>query len=436
MSSSSSPAAPRATRRELWAWASYDWANSAFSTLSITIVVAYIQKVVFPEAEWGSIGATVWAWGIAGSMLAAAILSPITGALADARANKRGWLAATALGGAAAGLLLAAAPPDRPWLVTGLFVITAFMFELSLGYYNGFLPEIANEHDMNRVSAWGFALGYIGGGVALIFALLVVFFGESVGIASRSDQLRIGILIMALWWGLFSLPAVWVLRDRSPPRRERASMLWAMRQALGEVKHTLANIRRFRTLAFFLVGFLFYNDGVQTVISQASTFAIRVLEFTDEELIGVILMIQFLAFPGAMLVGWLSDRVGQKAALHGCLAVWVGLLVVAYFINTKAQFWILGVVVAMVMGGIQSVSRAIMGRMTPARHAAEFFGFFNLSGKATSFLGTFTFGLVIATAGSARLAIVSLLVFFFIGWALIFKLDFNRGQQEALAAER
>ncbi len=417
---------------EVFAWATYDWASSAYSTLSITILVAYLQRVVFPSEQYGDAGALVWAWGISGSMLLAAVVSPVVGAMADANANKRTWLAITGLGGAVAAVILGLTPTEWPWVVVAFFFLTSLCFELSLGFYNGFLPEIADEESMNRMSAWGYGLGYIGGALALVLAILVMQYGGRMGITGTGVQLRAGLLIMGAWWGLFTLPTVWVLRDRRRPPEHRKPLVAASRQAVREVGHTLRNIRHFKMLAIFLLGFLFYNDGIQTVISQASTFAIKDLEFATSELIGLILMIQFLAMPGALLVGWLGDRIGQKATLMGCLAVWVGLVVAAYFIHSKVPFWFLGAVLSLVMGGTQSISRAIMGMMTPERHTAEFFGFFNLSGKATSFLGTFLFGLVIVLTGSSRQAIVSLLIFFLIGWALAVRVNIAEGRRQAL----
>jgi UMF1 family MFS transporter len=411
----------------------YDWANSAYSTLSITIVFQYLTTVVFPpESIWGP---TVYAWGIALSMFTAALLSPILGALADARANKRKWLAFTSLCGAGAAVVMALAPPELPWLVTILFVTVGLMFELSLGFYNGFLPEIADQHRINRVSAWGYALGYLGGALALVLAICVTLFGNRFGLPELSGQLRGGILIMGLWWGLFTLPTLWVLRDRGQPRQQGLPVAAAVGVAISEVGHTLGNVRRYRMLALFLLGFLLYNDGVQTVISQASTFATKTPEihFDTRELILLVLMVQVLALPGALLVGVLADRIGQKPTLMICLAVWVGLLVVAYFVNSQAQFWALGVVLAMVLGGTQSVSRAIMGTMTPPSRTAEFFGFFNFSGKATSFLGTFVFGLIYQlTGGNTRPAVISLMVFFLAGWALVAMVDVQKGRQQVL----
>ena len=182
-------------------------------------------------------------------------------------------------------------------------------------------------------------------------------------------------------------------------------------------------------LALFLLAFLLYNDGIQTVISQASVFAQQVLKMETGELVQVVLMIQFLALPGAIVIGWTADRLGQKPALLACLAVWIGLLVAAYFVQTKAQFWCLGAVLALVMGGSQSVSRAMMGLMTPEAHTAEFFGFFNFSGKATSMFGPILFAEVLAQTGSPHRAILSLLAFFVAGSALAARVDVGQGQR-------
>ena len=412
----------------------YDWANSAYSTLSITILFGYITTVVFlPDDRWGPV---VWAWGISLSMLTAALLSPVLGAVADANRSKRKWLAGTALPGAAAAVLLALVPPASIWLVITLFVMMALLFELSLGFYNGFLPEIATEQTFNRVSAWGYALGYLGGALALVLALLVKIFGPHVGLPELSDQLRVGVLIMGLWWGLFTLPTLWVLRDRGRPPDQPLPLDKALGQAVGEVAHTLKNVRRYTMLSLFLLGFLFYNDGIQTVLSQASTYATKTpeLKFDTGELILLILMIQFIALPGAVLVGLLADRLGQKPTLMICLAVWVAVVVAAYFVDSKPQFWSLGVILAVVMGGTQSVSRAIMAVMTPPQHTAEFFGFFNLSGKATSFLGTFLFGLIFKLTGDPRMAVLSLLIFFLIGWAIVAPINVEKGRRQTMAA--
>ena len=423
----------------------YDWANSAYSTLLITVLNGYIlslfpdpdnEKAAFPVVYLGHNaidGKVVYAWSIGFSMFVAAILSPIVGALADARANKRLWLRATALAGAACGTSLGLIPPSYPWAIAATFVLTCFFFELAFGFYNAFLPEIADEASMNRVSAQGFAAGYVGGGIALGIAFALVLFGDSIGLETTLSRVRASLILMGLWWGIFSMPAILILRDRSLPRSREMAFTAAAGQAVREVRTTLTHLRQFQALAWFLIGFLFYNDAVQTVLTQAPTFA-REIKLTDEKLMPIILMIQFVSMPGALLMGWLADKIGQKPALYICLAVWVALLSFSWWVTTETEFWIMGAVVALVMGGIQSVSRSIMGLMTPANRTAEFFGFYNLSSKATSFIGPFTFGLVILLTGSAKLAILSLLAQLIIGWLLVSRVNIARGRADAIRA--
>lgn len=418
----------KSTWRELLAWACYDWANSAYSALSITILVYYIKAYVLP----GNAGDIAWGYGISGSMLVAAILSPVLGAMADANAGKRRWLAATALGGAFASLLLGLIPTTQAVVIIALFIAAQLTFELSFGFYNGFLPELANEKELNRVSAFGFAAGYIGGGLALAVALAVIVLGPRFGLSDKPTQMRVGLVVMGLWWGLFTLPTLLVLRDRSPRRSTPMPLHRAAAVAFKEVMHTLRNVRKYATLTIFLAGFLLYNEGVNTVISQSSVFAMDELSMDAEELIKVILMIQFAAFPGALLIGWVADRWGQKQTLMLCLACWTAILIAAYFVTTKGQFWGLAVVLAMILGGTQSVSRAIMGAMTPASRSAEFMGFFSLSQKATSMVGPALFVTIKAHFGNARLAILCLLPFILVGWAIASRIDVQRGRTEAL----
>lgn len=404
------------------AWLTYDWANSAYSTISITFLALYITRVVLPGDE----GTLAYGWSIGLSCLVAALLSPVLGAVADARASKRLWLAVTALGGSAAAVALAFVPTTQPWLVVALFSAMTLGFELSQGFYNAFLPELTDDRTVNRVSAFGFALGYIGGGLALIVGMLIFQFGNDP--PGQTEFQRV-CLVLGLWWGGFTLPTVWILRDRTQVRND-AGTHKVIVQAVSAVWQTLKNIRSLPTLFLFLVGFLIYNDGVQTVISQASVFADKALKVEPRQLLLVVLMIQFVAPLGSIVIGWMSDRLGQKAALMICLAVWTCLLAAAFFVRTLAHFWIMGVVLALVLGGIQSVSRAIMGVLTPAGQEGEFFGFFNLSSKATSFAGPILFSSILAWSSSPHWAIVSLLVFIIGGAIVVSRVDVEKGKRE------
>lgn len=473
------PRKPRLlTRPDVLAWAMYDWANSAYSTLSITIVVVFFSKILFPESEpvldeagqqlldaagkpvvkiiWGTWSGAAYAYALAAATLCAGLLSPVVGALADARGNKHVWLSWTALLGASCCLGMAFVPADPPWLATGLFMAALFFFELSYGFANAFLPDLATEAQMNRVSAFGFGLGYIGGALALIVAITLISLGTDWG-WSGEQKLRCGLAVMGCWWGLFSLPAVFFLRDRGSRSRatasdvaagapasleERQTLAGAFRIALADVRRTLGDMRNYRMLAMFLVGFLLYNDCVQTVISQASNFAEKDLEFDISQLTKLILMIQFVALPGSLFIGWLSDKIGQYRVVFICLFAWAAILLSSWFIPGKSEanydkdhsqllFWIMGAGVALVMGGIQSVSRAIMGTMTPPEKSAEFFGFFNLSSKATCFIGPLIFGGVYTATGNYKLAILSLLVQLILGGIIVSRVNIEQGRRDA-----
>ena len=419
-------ARPPARRREVAAWAFCDWANSAYSTLLITIVVSYLQAFVLP----GDAGILAYGWGLGVSMFIAAWLSPILGAMADARANKRTWLLSTSFTGATCSVLMGLVPPEWPWAFMALFFLASLAFELSFSFYNGFLPEIADEESMNRVSGIGYAAGYFGGGVALAVAIAALSIGGSYGLTT-GQGLRIGLVIMGLWWAVFTLPAVFFLRDRNPPRGRATSFAQTARVALGEVARTIRSVRSYSVLALFLLGFLLYNEGIQTVMSQASVFAREVLRMQPGELGMVVLMIQFVATPAALGVGWMADRLGAKRTLLLCLAIWCGILIAAYFIRERWQFWCLGVVLSLVMGGTQSVSRAIMGSMTPQAKTAEFFGFFNLSCRATSMVGPILFAQMLVWTGSANVALLSLLVFIVAGMLTVARVNVRCGIEQA-----
>lgn len=423
--------APKATRREIFAWALYDWANSAYSTLSITVLVLYIKKDVLP----GNPGTLLVGLGLGITTFASALLSPVLGAIADANGSKRRWLGLTAFSGAIASMLMFFTSAEYAWAMVVLYVVSLMGMELSQTFYNAFLPELARDDQMDRVSAFGYALGYVGGGLALAIAASLFVVRERLGLSEVACE-RAGLLLMGVWWAVFTLPAVLVLRDKTHGGGEPQPFLQAARIAFGNIGHTLKNIRSYRMLTIFMLGFLIYNDGVQTVISQSSVFALERLGMTALELLGVVLLIQFIAFPGALAVGRLAERFGQKMVLIGCLATWTAILACSFLVSEKWHFWCMAGVAALVLGGTQSVSRSIMGLMTPPQHTGEFFGFFNFSGKATSVLGPSFFSVVLTATKSPNLALASLLAFFIVGWAIIAPLNIAEGQRQARRAER
>jgi len=429
------PPRPSLFTRPLFAWAMYDWANSAYSTFTITIVPIYVSKFVFPEADWGRWSGAAFPFLLSFAAFLGAIMAPLIGAMADARASKAKWLLGTAFLGSAFAVAMGLLPTESTFAVAACFVGMAISFELSYGMYNAFLPELADEERMNRVSAFGFACGYVGGGLALL-AMVAIAATEKGWGWSDTSQLRTGMILLGLWWGGFSLPALLWLRDRALPRNSAQGFVPTARQAFREVRGTLVSLRLYRLLATFLIGYLFYNDCIQTVITNASLFAEKDLKFTTEDLIKLVLMIQFVALLGSIPCGWLADHWGAKRTLIGCLLIWAALIVSSLFVKEQSHFWAMGFGVALVLGGTQAVSRGIMATMTPPAKTAEFFGFFNLSSKAMSFLGPLIFGGVYLLTGEYRTAILSLIVLLAIGFAFVLFVDVDKGRQEALAAIR
>jgi UMF1 family MFS transporter len=264
--------------------------------------------------------------------------------------------------------------------------------------------------------------------------MLILQFGEGLGLPTVASRLQCSLILMGLWWALFTLPALVFVRDRPLPAGTPRAIAWTIRSSAGDVSRTLRSLRYNLPLALFLLSFLFYNDGIQTVISQASTFALQELQFPAAELMAVILMIQFLALPGSLWIGRSADRYGQKRVLLACLGVWGGVLLIALLVQNKLGFWLLSAAIALVLGGTQSVSRALMALMIPADQNAQYFGFFNLSGKATGFLGTFLFGAIVAITGSSRLAILGMLPLFVIGWLLMWHVQVEPAARSAESA--
>ena len=410
------------------AWALCDWANSAYTTLLITILVTYLQQFVMP----GDAGVRAYAWGLALSLASAAWLSPIFGAMADAHANKRTWLLAMSFAGAMGSIAMGLIPTHMSWTFVALFFLTNLCFEFSFSFYNSFLLDIADEESMNRLSGYGYAAGYLGGGLALLVAILVLWIGGRCGMTTVTG-LRVSLVMMGVWWGVFTLPAALLLHDRVRPRGQPSGPVATAIHALREVGRTLSNIRAYSMLALFLLGFLIYNEGIQTVMNQAAVFGREVLDMSAGELGLVVLMIQFVATPAALAVGWIADAWGAKRTLVGCLMIWCVILVCAYFTTQRWQFWCLGVVLSLVMGGTQSVSRAVMGSMTPRAKTAEFFGFFNLSARAVAMVGPILFAEVLVRTGNANLAILSLLGFIVVGLGVILFVNHPRGIAQAQA---
>ena len=420
-------------RNKVWfGWCLYDWANSAFATVILAAVlpVYFVHLVPDSGAVIPVIGRTVkasvlWSYCVSGSMLLVALSAPYLGSIADKSGLHRHLLTALCLIGSAATCLLFFADDHRYLLAAGLFILGNAGFALANIYYNALLPVLAGDQEMDRLSAYGFGLGYVGGGMALLLVTLIIAKHDALGLSGRGAATRLGFLLAGLWWAGFALPAFALLRHTRYPRR-----LASIPPGLKGYIRIFAEVKHYPDLLLFLVAFLFYNDGIQTIIAVSAIFAREVLELSSQTVIACFLAVQFLAMPGALAFGRAAEKLGPKRSILICLVLFMGVTMYAFYIDTATEFWVLALSVALILGGSQAASRSLFARLIPSGRNAEFFGFYTLSGKFASILGPFLFALIGDLTGSTRTAILVLNLFFLIGIILLALVNVERGEQD------
>jgi MFS transporter, UMF1 family len=419
-------------KRAITAWVMYDWANSAFATTIMAAVLPVYYASVAASTLGGNLATVYWAYTSSISLLLAAIISPILGAVADFRGTKKRFLMIFMIIGVI-GTALLYLVKTGDWLMASMFFIVGELgFAGSLVFYDSLLPHITTSDEIDQVSSRGYAMGYLGGGLLLAINLAMIMLApkELTGMMTR-----LSFLSVALWWFVFSIPIIrWV---SEPPNRVLAGESGAspVKVSFGRLLHTFREIRHYRDLFIFLVAFWFYNDGIGTIIKMATIYGSEI-GIGQTTLIGTLLMVQFVGIPFAFLFGWLAKKIGTKPSIYLSLLVYTGISVMGYFLTKEWQFWALGVAVATVQGGSQALSRSLFGRLVPKSKSAEFFGFFSVSEKFAGIIGPFIFGIVGQIMGNSRLAIVSLIIFFIIGAAMLSQVNVENGVNVAEAEEK
>ncbi|MGY1772615.1 MFS transporter [Blastococcus sp. SYSU D00813] len=429
---STAAAADPALRRERGGWYSYDWAMSVFNTSVTTVFLGPYLKEIADEAvgEDGDLrllGLTVptgswFSYVLSASVLLQVLVLPLTGAVADRSGRKRELLGGFALLGALAttGLFFVA---DGRWLLGGvLFVVANISFGAATVVYYSWLPDLAGPDERDAVSSRGWAVGYVGGALLLAVHLGLFLGAGSLGL-TEGQAVRICLASAGLWWGTFALLSVSRLRNR--PVREAGVVPGS---GFRQLATTLRGMRAFPLTLWFLGAYLLFNDGVQTVISLSATYASEELDLGQDVLTGAILMVQVVAVAGALGLGRLAARYGAKRVVLGALVAWIGVLLAAFWLQAGAvaQFYALAAVIGLVQGGTQALSRSLFSQLIPAGKEAEYYGFYEISDRGTSWLGPLAFGLTYQLTGSYRYAIVSLVVFFVAGFVLLALLPMRR----------
>jgi UMF1 family MFS transporter len=427
-------------KREIFGWAMYDFANSAFATTILAVIFnQYFAKVVAGGERGVNLlgfqlhGASFFTFSISISMAISAVLAPFLGAVADSSGTKKRFLMAFCYGAVLFTGLLYFVHEGEYWRGAIFFIIANIGFAGGNVFYNAFLPEISTDQNIGRISGMGWALGYVGGGLLLALNLVMLKYPEWVGYPTGYFTVQDCFLSVALWWLIFSLPTFLLLRERGYGK-EPPSEGGYFRSGYRRLQHTFRRMKSFRELTKFLVAFLIYNEGIETVIVMASIFGAEVLGMKTNELILFFLMIQGIAFVGAMIFGFLADAFGNKRTVIITLGIWSLIVVWAFQLgiawDPKTEYWILGVLVAIVLGGSQAASRSLQGLFTPDANSAEFFGFFAVSGKFASIFGPLIYGILIAITGSVQSGVLSVLIFFVVGMAILWTVNEKKGMEE------
>ena len=413
-------------RRDLRAWAMYDWANSAFQTTIIAAIFPiYFQKVAAAGLP-AAVATSRFAWGTTWSILIVAILAPLLGSAADRAPLKKPLLGVfLAIGAAATAAMFFISRGEWLFALT-LFVIGNVGVAASIVFYESLLPHLASAEELDRVSTAGYAIGYVGGGVLLAINIVMMAHPAWFALPDKDTAVRASLASVAVWWVLFSIPlfrSVPEPRVRLDPRQDGGGFAGAVRGLL----HTLRELRRYRNAFLLLLAFLLYNDGIQTIIRMATIYGTEI-GLDDNAMIGALLVTQFIGIPFAFLFGTIADRVGAKAAIFGGLTVYAIITVLGYFMRTSGQFFALAVMVGMVQGGTQALSRSLFASMIPKEKSSEFFAFFGVFERYAGVLGPAVFAWVVAHSGTSRNAILSVVVFFVVGAAILAFVDVDEGR--------
>lgn len=413
--------------KRIYGWAMYDWANSAYATTVMAGFFPLFFKAFYSADADVTVSTAQLGVANAVSSIVVVLMAPLLGAIADAGGIRKRFLLLFAFLGILMSASLALVGKGEWELAAMVYVLGNIGFMGSNIFYDAFLPSVTSEAKFDKVSGLGYALGYLGGGI--LFALNVAMVQQPAwfGFADSAEAVRVSFVSVALWWAVFALPfVVWVKEKRN--KRKIGTVLLSV---LGyrRLLRTFRKIKHLRGLFLFLVAYWFYIDGVDTIIRMAVDYGMAI-GFEAGDLIKALLIVQFVGFPATILVAKLAQMWDTKKAIYLTLGVYVLIAVLAAFMHSVGEFYILAVMIALVQGGVQAMSRAYYSRMIPAEYAAEFFGFYNFLGKFATVLGPLLIGAVAVATHSSRAGIASVAVFFVLGAVLLYFVD-----EKAVAAE-
>ena len=416
------------TDRKVFSWALYDWANSAFAT---SVLAAFFPA--FFKDYWSAgtaVGTSTFQLGVSHSLASAlmVILAPVLGAIADSGTAKKRFLGFFTLLGVAmtASLYLIA---EGDWLLAlAVFVLANLGFSAANAFYDSLIVGVARQDELDLVSSYGYALGYLGGGLLFAVNIAMVLWPAMFGLADSQQAVRVSFLCVALWWLLFSVPLFRNVPE--PGAGTGVSAGAAIRAGLRQLANTFSEIRKLRVVLLFLVAYWLYIDGVHTIVKMAVDYGMA-LGFDMSHLFTALLITQFVAFPAAVAFGLLAGRIGAKAGILIGIGVYMAVTVWATFMDQVGEFYLLAVVIGLVQGGVQSLSRWLYACIIPANKSAEYFGFYNVLGKFAAVLGPLMVGYTSLTTGSPQLSLFTIVILFALGAVLLYLVDVREGTRIA-----
>jgi UMF1 family MFS transporter len=430
-------------KKTIFGWCMYDWANSAYiTTAAVALLPNYFAQAVVGEAGVDIFGMNMSATALWGFMLAAAaflvfLFAPVLGAIADFSSAKKRFLAGFAYMGSLFATMLYFCGSGDVGLTIVLFISTQVCFVGGNVFYDAFLPEIASEDKLDSVSAKGYAFGYVGGSLQFAIALGLVAMQKTP--EDQAMAARIGMAMTGIWWAGWTLLTMKYLKEAKIPYelpeayRDRPKILAYLALGISRTVATAKRVGRFKHLTLFLVAYMIYNDGIHTVTSMATIYGTEELRLSTTALMVTLLLVQVVAIGGALVFSRIANRIGAKHAVMCALVLWSGVVTYGYFIHTATEFFVLGIIVGVVLGGTQALSRSFYGAMIPEQASAEFYGFYSVFSKFSSIWGPVTFGFIKQITGSARLAIISLMIFFIVGLILLGFVDEEKAKADKLA---
>ena len=411
----------------------YDWANSAYITTAVGLLPIYFASVIVGENGAVIFGRTYrpdTLWGFAVGLAGAVsfLCAPVFGAIADFSSSKKKFLTAFGYSGALFCTLLYFTHSGDVFKTLLFFLLSQVGFVNGNVFYDAFLPHVASEEKMDAVSGKGYAFGYVGGGLQFAIALALVSLHDKLGLSSELAA-RIGIASAGIWWAGFTIYCMRFLREAPSSEqlpaemRKYPTLLAFLLLGLTRTWRTTRRAFQFRHLILFLLAYMTYNEGIQTVINMATIYGSHELHLPASALMLTLLIIQFVAIFGSIGFSKLAGRFGTRKAITFGLFIWSGVVIYAYFIHTTKEFFALGIIVGLTLGGTQALSRSYYGSMIPEDSSAEFFGFYTVFSKFSAIWGPWAFAAITYFSHSARTAIVSLIAFFIVGLTLLLCVD-------------